>query len=557
MKEEAFESPLPRRRCSRFRLGQLILFLLWSTFGICAGETMAELRQAAANRPRSLIFNNDGNEPVYFMADATAEALLAVRTEPLSDSQVDTIFYCTWSAGFGLFTHRTQVGEVFDTRDSIFENNLTGALHAQGIDPLQVMVDYGRREEKEVFWSIRMNDLHDANLNFEYAGVLYRENDYKKEHPEYMFGTPADRPEIGGWSGLDFGRAEVRDYAFRIIAEVLENYDIDGVELDFMRFPTLFKSTAHGQVVSDAERDAFTQWAQRIRDTADRVGEERGRPILIAVRLPDSVSYNRAIGIDLERWLEDDLIDMMTVGGYFQLNPWEESVTLAAKYGVKLYASIDDARIRSLPASRALRNDLLSKRGTALNLWSAGVDGIYMFNAFDPHDPLWRELGDPALLATLDKDYFGSRLGKGYAAIKWFPTEDYQNIGVLNPDAPMELAVGEESTAAVYIGDDFAAVSATPTVTLSLQFRGLPEQATRDYVEVKFNGQPLGAGTMDKGGWLDYEKWISYPVDPQLVKQGKNLITVQHTADSPAPALWTDLRVKVRFESADNSSAPE
>lgn len=42
-------------------------------------------------------------------------------------------------------------------------------------------------------------------------------------------------------------------------------------------------------------------------------------------------------------------------------------------------------------------------RGEALNAWKAGVDGIYTFNRFNPHDPSFRELGDPDLLETLDR----------------------------------------------------------------------------------------------------------------------------------------------------------
>src|SRR4051794_20983275 len=66
-------------------------------------EDWSRLRKEALNRPRRIIFNNDGNEPVYFCNAATAEELLRSRTAPLAGSQVDSIFYCTWSSGFGLF----------------------------------------------------------------------------------------------------------------------------------------------------------------------------------------------------------------------------------------------------------------------------------------------------------------------------------------------------------------------------------------------------------------------------------------------------------------------
>jgi len=33
------------------------------------------------------------------------------------------------------------------------------------------------------------------------------------------------------------------------------------------------------------------------------------------------------------------------------------------------------------------------------------VSGIYTFNRFDPHDPVFRELGDPDKLKTLEATY--------------------------------------------------------------------------------------------------------------------------------------------------------
>src|SRR5688500_6658065 len=61
-------------------------------------EELRSARKEAAHRKRRIIFNNDGNEPVVFLKEASAQALLDCRTTPLLGSQVDSIFYCTWSA---------------------------------------------------------------------------------------------------------------------------------------------------------------------------------------------------------------------------------------------------------------------------------------------------------------------------------------------------------------------------------------------------------------------------------------------------------------------------
>ncbi|MBS10848.1 MAG: hypothetical protein CME19_04505 [Gemmatimonadetes bacterium] len=38
-----------------------------------------------------------------------------------------------------------------------------------------------------------------------------------------------------------------------------------------------------------------------------------------------------------------------------------------------------------------------------LNAWRAGVNGIYTFNRFDPHDPILRELGDREWLEIAER----------------------------------------------------------------------------------------------------------------------------------------------------------
>jgi hypothetical protein len=62
--------------------------------------------------------------------------------------------------------------------------------------------------------------------------------------------------------------------------------------------------------------------------------------------VPDSVDYCRFIGLDLEKWLGEGLTDLLVVTGYTQLNPWEDGVKLGHKYGVKVYPSLDEPRVR-------------------------------------------------------------------------------------------------------------------------------------------------------------------------------------------------------------------
>ena len=493
-------------------------------------------REAAAQRERRIIFNNDGNEPVYLCQDTTPNELLRHRTSPLVNTHVDTIFYCTWSSGFGMFTHDTKVGNVFKTKEGLFSKNSIEKMLDAGTDPLQVMADFGKQNDIEIFWSFRMNDTHDAGLSG-YGPIMLRANPLKLEHPEWLIGTPKKRPKFGGWSAVDFTRPEIRDLAVGYVEEVCQNYDINGIELDFFRHPVFFKRAAQtGTPCNEEERILMTDMIRRIRKVTEVEGQKRGTPILLSVRVPDSVPYCRDCGLDIEKWMQDDLIDLMTVSGYFRLSPWEDSVKLGNKYNVPVYPSLDESRVRD-PEAKKLRMTVEAYRGRALAARSAGMAGLNLFNSFNPHAPIWKELGEPATLARQDHDYFASIRGVGAAAGGALPHRSYQKIATLNPKAAVAVSADKAATVSFYNGVEYQKLdSATPPqITLRLQF----DKEAPQNIQVALNGVALKSSTAADG-------WLECTVDPGMLKLNENQVTVS-LGDKDAAAKWTDLRCTVRW----------
>jgi len=115
--------------------------------------------------------------------------------------------------------------------------------------------------------------------------------------------------------------------------------------VDFFRQLTCFKSAAWGQPVTQEERDMMTELLRRVRIMTEEVAQERGRPLLIAVRVPDCPEFSRALGLDWEQWLQEDLIDLLIVGGYFQLRPWQDAVELGHQYNVPVYPCLSESRM--------------------------------------------------------------------------------------------------------------------------------------------------------------------------------------------------------------------
>src|SRR5882724_3032659 len=84
-----------------------------------------------------------------------------------------------------------------------------------------------------VAWiSVRMNDLHDCDLPD--SPLL---STFFKEHRDW-----ARVPYSKGWidRALDWAHAEVREHYLKLIREALDRFDLDGLELDWMRFGYFF-----------------------------------------------------------------------------------------------------------------------------------------------------------------------------------------------------------------------------------------------------------------------------------------------------------------------------
>jgi hypothetical protein len=274
---------------------------------------------------------------------------------------------------------------------------------------------------------------------------------------------------------------------------------------------------------------------RRIRAMSEAEGMRRGRAILVAVRVPDSVPYCRAIGIDLDRWLSDGLMDLLITGGYFRMNDLSYSVALGHRHGVKVYPSLDDSRVRDETA-RKLRSSTAAFRGRAIESWTAGVDGVYLFNSFNPSDPIWRELGSPAILRASDHDLFASVLGVGAAAGGAYPHAGFMHIPRLNPATPIALQPGAAETVTFNAGDRRTQNGArgNAVVTLRLQFKSAPPP---DAVAVSVNGVAVGGATLNG-------QWLEFPLALEILKTGANEVRVTLAAGAVA-ATWTDLHCSV------------
>lgn len=499
-----------------------------------ATQPAAELRQQrreAAHRRRRVIFNNDGNDPWSYAGEPrTHEYFLSRRTTPLVGTQVDAIFYCT--GVFNFYTHHSQESEALHKeRDG--RVNWGWDLGTHGPDTLATMVRYGHEHQMEVFWSMRMNDCHDSTDPRNFC-------QWKADHPECLVAKQGDRFPAGArrWSALNYAMPAVRDKVERILTDVGTRYEIDGLELDFFRSPVYFQAQIHAQPVTQAHCDMMTDLLRRVRAMADRESLRRGRPLLIAVRVPDSVGYAKAIGLDIVRWLDEGLIDIMSVGCLFRLNPWETSVALGHKYDVPVYPSLSESRFKDEVAKELRRTDA-AYRGRALEAWAAGADGIYVFNLDDVSRPVWNELGDPQKLLTLEHVYSTGYTNTRESAAWLANGTRFLNLPVPLPEKPATLKPGAAVQVELRTGPppaEGASAGQAPRIVAQLRFKTPPADPAD--VEVKLNGHALSAAG-HSGLYAEYR------AQPAWMQAGVNQLALTLRPDCTQPLVLQDLLLRV------------
>ena len=149
--------------------------------------------------------------------------------------------------------------------------------------------------------SIRMNDVHGLGW-----GRNYLVSDFWLENQHLASGASSTMPI-----------PQVREHFMKLIREMIEDYDIDVLDLDFWRNPYCFPED--GKV--DEHCDTMTAF---IREVHGRIQESK-KKIALLVKIPASVAVARKQGFDVGRWAREGLIDGVILGGYLHA-AWSASV---------------------------------------------------------------------------------------------------------------------------------------------------------------------------------------------------------------------------------------
>ena len=242
------------------------------------------------------------------------------------------------------------------------------ALREAGTNIVAVCVERAHEHGMEAFASMRMNDLH-----FNDPAIRYPlgQGDFWLQHPETYVGDATL-----GWhadGALNFTHPQVRAYKLATIAEICDGFDIDGIDLDFMRFPVYFPR-------GEGERHIplMTAFVREAREIVDRAGQKRGRPLELGVRLPARVDICRRLGFDSVAFVRQKLVNFITLTPFLHNFPSIPARRFREQLGddaVPIYAGLMSHSPHG-PLSQG------AFRASAANCFREGADGLYMFNYF-------------------------------------------------------------------------------------------------------------------------------------------------------------------------------
>ncbi len=527
-----------------------------------------------------LILVNDGGTLVGPTLEAPmgAEGLIRLTIEPLMETQIDTLYWQlgtdVWKGGWltprlsDRYSHNTKVGPRWGSEQEkfssaghwrIYEN--TRQLIAAGTDPAAVAIESGHKRGLQVFLSMRVNDCHDGIPREEIAAL----SPIKRRHRDWLLGAPEepnsefDVPGISRY-GYNFLIPEVRAYKLALAEEAIANYDLDGLDWDFCRWPRLFPKGRQKE-----SKELLTNLIRQIKAALETKSKKIGRKLCFSVRVPPTFELALGFGIDVKKWLEEGLVDILVPGAVINMQrlPVEEYIEATKGTDVEVIAHIDmNLNGVGYPTRGHLSYVMWPDRGyytnemyraVAANYWQAGVDGIYLWNnhlikfgrnIHFERTP-WKEIGDPDLIARKNKHYIVDR------PVDWQGWNNEAEAPLI-PECPLPVRLAKADDVAeipIDIADDLLSASQDGLLDEVILRVMIYNLTVLDTLEFSLNGTVLDAASARKR-LLYNECWIDFNAAP-LLRKGWNHLGVKVKGRNPhldAPLRVESVEVIVRYK---------
>ena len=363
---------------------------------ICLTVAILELNQIAAfvqaREPR-VVFNDDAQ----MLMETPREGATAFVKAWL-DREIQAVPFTTYvflAATPDICTYETQRGETYGDRfDDKFSQSWAGgirALRAEGTDVLKVVTSHMRAHGKEVLAAIRMSDTHHRHIGHTHPLCPQ----FTIDNRQFVIKQPDGRMNE---TALDYSYPEVRAHRLGIMREIAEEYDVDGLELNFVRWAKHFPRDQGRE-----KAPIMTTYMAEIHAMLAAAARKRGRDRLtLGVRIPESIDACWLAGIDIAAWVKQGWIDYVVISTWNNTDPQlrvDEFAQLTKPAGVdtivvmgnmigSLSSPPPTILDRPVAMSAAHRTNsylamLLTEseaRGAAANYYTWGADSISFWN---------------------------------------------------------------------------------------------------------------------------------------------------------------------------------
>ncbi len=245
--------------------------------------------------------------------------------------------------------------------------------------------------------SVRMNDAHcpDDDVSF-----LRSDFFYSARQKGWMIG-----PKFGYYRHCyDYAVPEIRQMMLDYITEQLDRYDVDGLELDWLREIYCFDTDRTPDAVK-----IMNDFMCQVKAIVIQAERKRGHRIYILCRLTRDVKQSLSLGFDALTWTQEHWVDVLVVSPRWAtcdsdmpLDQW-----LPLCQSTALWAGLEILVNQQKPQAMATAE---VARGYAAQYLAAGADKIYLYNYYqDPYHPVanleecYRTCGNRDMLQTLPR----------------------------------------------------------------------------------------------------------------------------------------------------------
>lgn len=423
-----------------------------------------------------------------------------------------------------------------------------GRFALGGGDLVKIFIDRCRARGQAPFVSFRLNDIHHKDQVFATPGtklpgsVAMSFTRFYIEHPEWRIGTANRQEQLG----QNWAIPEVRAHKLALITELCEGYDLAGLELDFMRFYSLFpveKTTREQRVgiVTDFVRDV-----RALLDRTARAGQRRW----LCARIPCWRKAFDPMGIDLPAMVRAGL-DMVNVSATYYTTQRGDFAAIrklvpeAAVYNEMCHATWTGPKLGPGGDAANFRRTTAEQYQTTAHLtYARGGDGVSLFNF-----AYYREHGGPGRGPFSEPPFeVIKKLADREALAKqpqhWFLAPGWNNPFIRPAYLPRTLEPGKKSNLSL----DLAAPTGgwKQPARLRIQTEGAPPAAgwialfndveltpTDDVSEPFPNPYPPMLGQPE-----DLRAWT---VPPSALKEGVNVLGLTLAGESAARLIFVDL----------------